>query len=156
MAITKSLAAATSVLTGVLVMSGAALAQSSAYRSTDVAAGQQHRLGVYGNVQKDCTSGPLPTIRVVTPPKHGELNVRSGKLKAGRISRCPKLEAVAQGVFYKAGQAYKGADEVGYEVRTASGKVERHIVRINVKGAAPGEAKPSPDTKSAPDAETDL
>jgi hypothetical protein len=78
-----------------LVLSGtAALAQTNtAYRSTDVVAGKPHRLGVYGNVQKDCTSGPLPTVRVVTPPKHGELNVRSGKLKAGRISRCPKLEA---------------------------------------------------------------
>lgn len=157
MAITKSLAAAASVLTGALVMScGAVLAQSSsAYRSADVTAGQQHRLGVYGNVQKDCTSGPLPTIRVVTPPKHGELNVRSGKLKAGRISRCPKLEAVAQGVFYKAGQAYKGADEVGYEVRTASGKVERHIVRINVKGAMSGDAKSTPDASTL-DTETDL
>jgi hypothetical protein len=63
---------------------------NTAYRSTDVVAGKSHRLGVYGNVQKDCTSGLLPTVRVVTPPKHGELNVRSGKLKAGRISRCPR------------------------------------------------------------------
>ena len=106
--------AAAFVLVCPLVLYGtAALAQTkSAYRSTDVVAGKQHRLGVYGNVQKDCTSGPQPTVRVVTPPKHGELNVRSGKLKAGRISRCPKLEATAQEVFYKPDPSYKGADEV--------------------------------------------
>ena len=124
----------------------AALSQSNnAYRSTDVVAGKPHRLGVYGNVQKDCTSGPLPTVRVVTLPKHGELNVRSGKLKAGRISRCPKLEATAQGVFYKPNPTYRGADEVSYEVKSASGKVESHTVRITVKEATPADAKPNPD-----------
>ena len=142
------LAAAASVLVGSLAVSGdSALAQSnSAYRSADAVAGKSHRLGVYGNVQKDCTSGPLPTIRVLTPPKHGELNVRSGKLKVGRISRCPKLEATAQGVFYKPNPTYKGADEVSYQVKSASGKVESHSVRITVKEATPADAKPNPDT----------
>jgi hypothetical protein len=139
--------AAALVLACCLVLPGAAaLAQTnSAHRSTDAIAGKSHRLGVYGNVQKDCTSGPLPTVRVVTPPKHGELNVRSGKLKAGRISRCPKLEATAQGVFYKPNSTYKGADEVSYEVKSASGKVESHTVKIRVKEASSADAKPNPD-----------
>ncbi|MFC4173738.1 4-aminobutyrate aminotransferase [Microvirga sp. GCM10011540] len=125
-----------------------ALGQSNnAYRSTDVVAGKPHRLGVYGNVQKDCTSGPLPTVRVVTPPKHGELNVRSGKLKAGRISRCPKLEATAQGIFYTASPTYKGVDEVSYEVKSASGKVENHTVRITVKDALTPDANPDQDAE---------
>lgn len=132
-----------------LVLSAsAALAQTnSAHRSADVVAGKPHRLGVYGNVQKDCTSGPLPTVRVVTPPKHGELNVRSGKLKSGRITRCPKLEATAQGIFYKASPTYKGADEVSYEVRSASGKVESHTVRITVKDTPASDAKPDQDAE---------
>ncbi len=139
--------AATFALVCILALSGTVvLAQTnSAYRSTDVVAGTRQRLGVYGNVQKDCTSGPLPTVRVVTPPKHGELNVRSGKLKAGRISRCPKLEATAQDIFYKPNPAYKGADEVSYEVKSASGKLESHTVRITVKEATPADAKPNPD-----------
>ena len=138
-----------SVLTGFLVLSAtAALAQTnSAHRSADAVTGKQQRLGVYGNVQKDCTSGPLPTIRVVTPPKHGELNVRSGKLKAGRISHCPKLEATAQGVFYKPNPTYKGPDEVSYEVRSAIGKVENHTVRITVKDAQASDAKPDQDAE---------
>ncbi len=135
-------------LAGTLVLfAAAALAQSnSAYRSADAVAGKLHRLGVYGSVQKDCTSGPLPTIRVVTPPKHGELNVRSGTLKTGRITRCPTLAAKAQGVFYKANPTFKGTDEVAYEVRSASGKVESHTVRIAVKDAQAPDAKPSEDT----------
>lgn len=142
--------AATSALACILALFGTiVLAQTnSAYRSTDVVAGKTQRLGVYGNVQKDCTSGPLPTVRVVTPPKHGELNVRSGKLKAGRISRCPKLEATAQGVFYKPNHTYNGADEVSYEVKSASGKLESHTVRITVKDVTPADAKSSPDADS--------
>jgi hypothetical protein len=73
------------------------------------------------------------------------LNVRSGKLKAGRISHCPKLEAAAQGVFYKPSSNYKGADEVSYEVKSASGKVESHTVKITVKEASSADAKPNPD-----------
>jgi hypothetical protein len=130
-----------------LVVSGTtALAQTNtAYRSTDVVAGKQHRLGVYGNVQKDCTSGPLPTVSVVTRHKHGELNVRSGKLKAGRISRCPKLEPTAQGIFYRPNPTYTGTDEVSYEVKSANGKVESHSVKMTVKDATPADAKPNPD-----------
>jgi len=145
MVLVKSLAVAAAVGASTLAASqGAAWAQSnSAFRSAEVVAGKQERLGVYGNVQKDCTSGPVPTIRVVTPPKSGQLNVRSGKLKAGRITRCPKLEATAQGIFYKANPTFKGTDEVAYEVRSASGKVESHTVRITVKEAqAPDSTKP--------------
>lgn len=141
----KSLAVAAAVGVSTLaVPHDTAWAQSnSAFRSAEVIAGKQERLGVYGNVQKDCTSGPLPTIRVVTPPKSGELNVRSGTLKAGRITRCPKLAPKAQGIFYKANPTFKGTEEVAYEVRSASGKVESHTVRITVKDAqASHSAKP--------------
>ncbi|WP_201829962.1 hypothetical protein [Microvirga zambiensis] len=124
---------------------GAVAQNNTTHRSADAVAGKVHRLGVYGNVQKDCTAGSLPTIRVVTPPKNGELNVRSGKLKAGRIARCPSLQPTAQGVFYKAHAGYKGTEEVSYEVKTASGKVELHNVRITVAAASPAESKPDQD-----------
>jgi len=52
--------------------------------------------------------------------------------------------------FHKAAQLgcvrYKGPDEVSYEVRSASGKVEAHIVRITVMDASPADTKPAPDT----------
>jgi hypothetical protein len=115
----KCPATATAVLACTFVLSGTgALAQgNNAYRGIDTVAGKSHRLGVCGNVQKDCTSGPPPAIRVVVPPKHGELNVRSGNLKAGRITRCPNLRATAQGVFYQSKPKYSGTDEVVLGIR---------------------------------------
>lgn len=71
-------------------------------------------------------------------------------IKAGRISRCSKLQAPAQGVFYKANPSYKGTDEVGYEVRSASGRVETHTVRSTVKDSS------ASDTKTTPEDATDL
>jgi hypothetical protein len=130
----------------VFLFGTAALAQTNnAHRSAEAVAGKPLRLGTYGNVQKDCTSGPLPTVRVLTPPKHGELNVRSGTLRAGRITRCPNLRATAQGVFYQANPKYSGTDEVSFEVRAASGKVETHTVRIEVKEAQAPGTKPDQD-----------
>jgi hypothetical protein len=43
--------------------------------------------------------------------------------------------------------SYEGADEVSYEVRSASGKVESHTVRITVKDTQ------APDAKADQDAE---
>ena len=74
------------------------------------------------------------------------MNVRSGTLKAGRIARCPNLAAKAQGIFYTANSSYRGSDELTYEVRSASGKVESHTVRIMVKEAPPSGAAPNPDS----------
>jgi hypothetical protein len=133
----------------VLVLVGTtALAQTnSTHHSAEAVAGKPLRLGTYGNVQKDCTSGPLPMVRVLTPPKHGELNVRSGNLKAGRITRCPSLRATAQGIFYQANSKYSGTDEVSFEVKSASGKVETHTVRITVKDALAPDTKQDQDTE---------
>jgi hypothetical protein len=148
----KPSATTISPLACVLVLFGtAALAQTnSAHRSAEAVTGKPLRLGTYGNVQKDCTSGPLPTVRVLTPPKHGELNVRSGNLKAGRVTRCPNLRPTAQGIFYQANSKYSGTDEVSFEVKAVSGKVETHTVRITVKDA------PASDTSTKQDQDNEF
>ena len=48
---------------------------------------------MHANVSKDCKPGPLPEIKVVTTAKHGVVAVKRGKVKAGQLKRCPKLEA---------------------------------------------------------------
>ncbi|MDF2689827.1 MAG: hypothetical protein K0Q80_2793, partial [Microvirga sp.] len=41
----------------ILCATGTTAQTNSAHRNADAVAGKSHRLGVYGNVQKDCTSG---------------------------------------------------------------------------------------------------
>ena len=37
------------------------------------------QVGVYLNVQPDCTSGTLPALRMITPPANGTLSIKRGK-----------------------------------------------------------------------------
>ena len=110
-----------------------AFAQDQTFRSADAQAGKPVRLGIHGNVSKECATGALPEIKVVTPPKHGALSLKSGKTKAGELARCPKLEVPAKAVFYQSDPKYSGLDEVAYAVKGANGQVRTLTIRITVK-----------------------
>ena len=122
-------------LAGVL-LSTAASAQEQVFRSVNVAQGASTRVGIHGNVSKECAAGPLPEIKIVTAPKNGTLTVNSGKSKAGALNRCPNLEVPARAVFYKANARYSGPDEVTYEVKRPDGRNQSVTVKITVGGAA--------------------
>jgi hypothetical protein len=110
-----------------------AFAQDQVFRSADAQAGKPVRLGIHGNVSKECSAGALPEIKVVTPPKHGALSLKSGKTKAGELARCPKLEVPAKAVFYQSDPKYSGSDEVAYAVQGADGHVQTLAIKITVK-----------------------
>ena len=46
-------------------------------RSVSAVPNKDTRIGVYLNVLPDCTSGPLPTIRLVSPPTAGKVVVKT-------------------------------------------------------------------------------
>ena len=47
---------------------------------------------LHANVQPDCTSGPLPSIRLSAPPTNGKVTVKSAKIKATNYKQCLALE----------------------------------------------------------------
>lgn len=119
----------------VLIGTTSAMAQERLFRSVDVAAGKQVRLGMVGNVTPQCTIGPKPELKVLTPPKHGVLALRSGTTKPGMLGRCPKLEVPAEGVFYQAPAGFSGSDELVYQVTRADGRNQVVTVKITVQAA---------------------
>ncbi len=84
-----------------LCLAGPALAQTTVTRSETVPAGKQARLVIVPNLKKDCSSGPMPEIKVVTPPKSGSLITKAGKLKTPAKYRCPNKDAEVQAIFYQ-------------------------------------------------------
>ena len=116
-----------------LIVAVPAFAQDQSFRSADAQAGKPVRLGIHGNVSKECTAGPPPEIKVVAPPKHGALSLKSGKTKAGELARCPTLEVPAKAVFYQSDPKYSGSDEVAYAVKGADGHVQTLTIKITVK-----------------------
>ena len=57
-------------------------------RSVKVLPNKDTQIGIYLNVLPDCTSGPLPTIRLVNPPTAGKVLVKTAKAKASRGTWC--------------------------------------------------------------------
>jgi uncharacterized membrane protein len=94
------------------------------------------QFGVYINVQSDCTSGPLPTIRLVSPPASGKVVVKSAKIKATNYKACLALEVPAYVAFYKSPADFIGNDVMTIEVKFAGGRTEIQKITVNVAGVA--------------------
>lgn len=93
------------------------------------------QIGVYLNVQPDCSSGPLPTIRLVGPPTSGKVVVKNAKVKATNYKACLALEVPAFVAFYKSPPDFVGNDVMTIEVKFAGGRTEIQKITVNVIGA---------------------
>jgi hypothetical protein len=116
---------------------GAASAQTQMVeRSVKAAPNKDTQIGVYLNVLPDCTSGPLPTIRLAAPPASGKVVVKSANVKATNYKACLALEVPAYVAFYKSPPEFLGDDVLTIEVKYAGGRTE--IQKITVKVVGPG------------------
>jgi hypothetical protein len=122
------------VLAGATISS--VLAQSMEYTSVETTVGAIARLGFYASIKRDCSPGPLPTITVRKPPKHGSLVVRTGAVATNRVAACPGVKVPALIVFYRSQADYVGTDDVVYDVKESEGRDKAFSVIISVKRAA--------------------
>ncbi len=133
----------------VIVISTAGLAQpapTSNYTSFEATSAKPLQLGYYASAHKNCTPSPLPTIRVIEPPKMGILTVRVGELKTNQVAGCPELKTPARVVFYRARPGIVGTDHLVYEVTNPTGQAATYDVTINIK-EAPAPVKPPGGSK---------
>jgi hypothetical protein len=86
-------------------------------------------------VKPDCTSGPLPTIRLASPPSSGRVIVKTGKVKATNFKSCLALEVPAYVAFYRSSPNFVGDDSLTIEVKYANGQMEIQKITVNVVGA---------------------
>jgi len=95
---------------------------------------KETQIGVYLNVLPDCTSGPLPTIRLMSAPAAGKVVVKSAKVKATNYKACLALEVPAYVAFYKSPPEFLGDDVLTIEVKYAGGRTEIQKITVNVAG----------------------
>jgi hypothetical protein len=95
--------------------------------------GQVIRIAVFANVLTDCTGGPLPTVRLVTPPAHGTVIVKKAKLNATNVKQCLALEVPALVAFYKSASDFAGTDTAVLEIKSAqgAGHLQRYSITIS-------------------------
>jgi hypothetical protein len=97
------------------------------------------QIGVYLNVQPDCTSGPLPAIRLVSPPVSGTVIVKNAKMKATNYKACLALEVPAYVAFYKSPADFLGNDMLTIEVKFPGGRTEIQKITVNVMSTGGGQ-----------------
>jgi hypothetical protein len=93
--------------------------------------GKTARIAVFVNAKADCSSGPLPTIRMAEPPASGQVTIRSGKVRVTNHKSCLAAEFPAFVAFYKPKPDFSGTDAVTLEVKNEQGAVVQ-IRKINI------------------------
>jgi len=119
---------------------GAVWAQSAVQtveRAVQAVPNKDTQIGVYLNVLPDCTSGPLPTIRLASPPSSGKVVVKTAKVKATNYKACLALEVPAYVAFYKSPPEFLGNDVLTIEVKYVGGRTEIQKITVNVVGTGP-------------------
>ena len=94
--------------------------------------GRDARVGVYTNIRPDCTTGPLPAIRLAAAPAHGTVSVKRGTLKATNFKQCLATEVPAFVAFYRAAADFIGTDEFELEISFDGGRKQLQRFRVNV------------------------
>lgn len=123
----------------VIACTTSALAQVQSVNRT--ASGQPDtdiRVGVYVNVRPDCTSGPLPSIRMTSPPENGKVTVKKAKITATNYKQCLALEVPAFVAVYRSRADFVGVDVLTLEVKFPGGKTVLQRISITVGTGSPG------------------
>jgi hypothetical protein len=98
------------------------------------------QVGVYLNVQPDCTSGTLPALRLVASPANGTISIKRGKVTATNYKQCLALEVPGFIAFYQSRPDFVGIDTAIIEVKYPQGRTELQRITINV-GTGPAGQK---------------
>jgi hypothetical protein len=106
--------------------------------SRSVLGANESRIAAMNYVNADCSPGPLPVLRIVTPPKNGdfrleELSIALNRPPGNARAKCNGTPVQAVGVFYKAKPEYAGDDAMVIDVDFRHGSVKRFIYAISVR-----------------------
>ncbi len=109
-------------------------------RQIKAAPGRDVRVGIYSDIRPDCTSGPLPAIRLSAAPAHGTVTVKRGKFKATNFKQCLAIDVPVFVAFYRANNSFNGDDEFELEISFPTGRKQIQHIRVNVSNPGNGQS----------------
>jgi hypothetical protein len=95
--------------------------------------------GIFATIRNNCTAGPLPAVRLVTPPVHGKVTVKQGKLRATNMKNCLGLEVPAFVAIYRSARDFIGQDRFTLEVIGSNGKAQIQQITVTVMQGEHGQ-----------------
>jgi hypothetical protein len=104
----------------------------------DVFTGNQSPIGAMHTVKADCSSRPIPVLRVITAPQNGEYRFEettyADERKPGDSrAACNGKNVDAVGVHYKSKADFTGADNIVIDVDFKDGTVRLYNSKITVR-----------------------
>jgi hypothetical protein len=87
-------------------------------------------VGVFSSMRDNCTPAPLPAIRLIVAPLHGQIVVRRVRLLATNVNECLASELPAFVAYYSSATNYIGEDAFTLEI--IGGKEQQHLEHITV------------------------
>lgn len=104
----------------------------------DAFTGNETRIAAMHYVNTDCSSGPLPDLRIVTAPQNGEYRLDKIIYAVDRKPDDPRASCNgkpvdAVGVFYKSKPDFTGEDGLVVDVDFRTGTVRRFSYKIMVR-----------------------
>jgi hypothetical protein len=105
-------------------------------RTVGAESGKVARIGAYVNIKPDCTSGPLPILRLAEAPQGGRVVIKRAKINVTNAGACLSGEVPGLIAFYVPRKDFSGADKVAIEVKFPdSDRVNMQKITINVRAA---------------------
>jgi hypothetical protein len=105
------------------------------YTAIEATATKPTQIGYYGAAHKDCSPAPLPTLRVIEPPKSGTLTVKRGELTTNKVAGCQGLRTPVLVAYYQARVGVAGLDHIRFEVTNPAGEVNGYDITVTIKDA---------------------
>lgn len=96
--------------------------------------------GIFTTVRRDCTAGPLPAVRLVSPPVHGKVSLKQGRIRATNIRNCLGIDLPAFVAFYHSAPDFVGQDHFTIEITGADGKIQVQRITVTIAGSGAGES----------------
>lgn len=103
-----------------------------------VFSGTEIRIAAMNNTRADCSSGPVPDVRVLTKPENGDLRMEEIRHVVDRPAKnarahCNGKQVDANGIFYRSRLEFTGRDSVLLEVDFKNGSVRQFFYDITVR-----------------------
>jgi hypothetical protein len=120
--------------------SGGGIAQNQIVQRTYKAKPQSDiNVGIFTTLTKSCTAAPLPAIRIVSPPAHGKITVKQGRLRATNMNHCLAVDVPAFVAVYRSKKDFLGQDTFTLEVVAVDGKTQQQAITVTVMEPGPGK-----------------
>jgi hypothetical protein len=85
-----------------------------------------------------CTSGPLPSIQLTSPPENGKVTVKKAKVSATNYKQCLPLQVPGFVAFYRSRADFVGVDVLTLDVRFPDDKTQVQRISVTVGTGSPG------------------